>query len=61
MQAMGRAAIHQRCEATDNMMANSTAAQSNMVNVAAHFPRRETAPCACQSRIDGPKRGCVSR
>lgn len=61
MQAIGIAAIHQRWEATDNMTASSTTADNNMVNVAAHLARRDTAPCACQSRIEGPKRGCVTR
>jgi hypothetical protein len=58
---IGIAAIHQRCEATDSMMASSTTADNNIVNVAAHLPRRDTAPCACHSRIIGPKRLCVSR
>lgn len=61
MQAIGNAAIHQRCEPTDNMITSSTIAENNMVNVAAHLARRDTAPCACQSRIIGPKRLCASR
>ncbi|MCY1185436.1 hypothetical protein D9M73_262130 [compost metagenome] len=35
-------------------------AQTSMVMLAIHLPLRLTAPCACQSRIDGPKRGCVT-
>ena len=61
MQAIGSAAIHQRCEATLTMIASNTPAQASIVSVAAHFARRDTAPWACQSRIIGPKRGCVCR
>lgn len=32
-------------------------AQASMVRLAIHLPLRLTAPCACQSRMAGPKRG----
>ena len=54
MQPMPSSAIHARGAAHHRMTAHA-----DIIAVASHFARRDTAPCSCQSRITGPKRGCA--